>query len=1590
MADNIIKVGVEVSDNGTAGKTTKNVENLKDVVVQTEAAAKRTSKALSAMSMQGPGGATVSRAQQAGTSAAASQAYGVARGAIGTGAEGRDFAKQSQGLGGLVRVYATFAANLFAATAAFQALSNAMDTSNMIKGLDQLGAQSGKNLGTLAKNLVNVTDGAISVREAMEAVAKTSAAGMSSQDILRLGKAAKTVSVALGVDMSDAVSRLSRGITKLEPELLDELGIFVRVDKAAADYALKLNKSALSLTDFEKRQAFANAVLTEAEKKFGSIDVDANPFSKLLATLKNVSQSTLEFVNIFLAPVVKLLSESPTALLAILTGIGAVLLKQAIPAITQFRENLRRAADESAARAADIKDTLVALKQLNQQQITFRLSESAKNLGKEVESALAGARETFNKGIRLGGEQVKDIISKQAQDLTEADLSKLRARQKMFATTATGKEPGSAAAEQYAERAQKVGAIADALEKARGKQAELNAEIERQAAAARKVGFTEGMINRIAESTERSAKKFQILANAVENVKIIGPLKSFQLLRAEIALSSVSFSGFQAKLLMVRGAIAITTATIGLMAAAFGNIVMGVAGVISILGLLSSWFGKNSVEAQAASSALDTITESAKNVDRTLLAINKKDFLGQLSAESLSARSTAFESLAASMVDGIQKVKEEIDNRNWMDKATNWLASWVDKDTETKMAASLTTALDRVVLAAGNTLDLEPLRKQLTELLKLEASASFAEIKKAYAAAPIDIKLEGAELFDKAGKSFKAAAQSALDFNQQMMATSKIYDEIGTKFQVSDMMAKFGEAQAKQAITLTGELGSTNNALAAMLGILGDVNKLRLFPAETATRLLSMKQNLESISEQYQQNKVDLLAEKAALTAANAELQKRINLVAEATAQGTGGQALQDRLAELGKAQQKKQVLQTQVDLREQANQDFNKAIKIYSQEFKTAASESFIEGSKRVGQSILESFSKAQGIIKSAILAIFPDTKTTINEQSKLAQQQFDLDITRLKSEQNLINSQERLRLAYEASERKKGVESKQISEPESKMLEAFETLQKAFMAGELSPKQALAQYDVLAKESAGLNSKAIMNSAQNALALINRQSGVSGQIQEKGAGKQAEEISRVSKLTQLDSKERVRLIDVEIDKITRAQELLNLSTPGLTQLEALVKQQELAQLKADEDFKKAAEPIATKIGEAVKLGQKDQVGEQLVLLRNLTNQKELTDEQRKLVNSILIGREKINDQLQKEKQLSEQTNALSAIGNKIAEDNLAYEEQKLGYLQSTGAITADQAQEQKKLIDLKRIDLSVELEKLQAVTSYLDKIRDIRKQLADPAGVTEAKRTELSAQAANAAALLSATLDAADKGASLRRKSVELLASGDERTTEYARTFENTVMSMSDALVDFALTGKQSFGQMIESMIIGLIKFESQMMITKAFAGVGGFAGIAGSVVGALFGSGTIDPGDVGGNIFGPGDMAFTAKGAAYDSGVQMFAKGGAFTNTVVTKPTMFAFAKGAGVMGEAGPEAIMPLKRGANGSLGVQGGQPANVEVVVNNYGSEKATTRETTDSRGNRKIEVQIGEMVASEMQRPNSAMQGTMRNTFGVAPMLTRR
>ncbi|EBW8391934.1 phage tail tape measure protein [Salmonella enterica subsp. enterica serovar Florida] len=105
--------------------------------------------------------------------------------------------------------------------------------------------------------------------------------------------------------------------------------------------------------------------------------------------------------------------------------------------------------------------------------------------------------------------------------------------------------------------------------------------------------------------------------------------------------------------------------------------------------------------------------------------------------------------------------------------------------------------------------------------------------------------------------------------------------------------------------------------------------------------------------------------------------------------------------------------------------------------------------------------------------------------------------------------------------------------------------------------------------------------------------------------------------------------------------------------------------------------------------------------------------------------------------------------------------------------------------------------------------------------------------------------------------------------------------------------------------------------------------------------------------GGMFGAGAGAASGStpSGAYNSaasGIKLNAKGGAYaseslsaySNSIVSTPTYFAFAKGAGLMGEAGPEAIMPLTRSADGSLGVrmvgtQGATSGGGDIIIHQH-------------------------------------------------------
>lgn len=212
------------------------------------------------------------------------------------------------------------------------------------------------------------------------------------------------------------------------------------------------------------------------------------------------------------------------------------------------------------------------------------------------------------------------------------------------------------------------------------------------------------------------------------------------------------------------------------------------------------------------------------------------------------------------------------------------------------------------------------------------------------------------------------------------------------------------------------------------------------------------------------------------------------------------------------------------------------------------------------------------------------------------------------------------------------------------------------------------------------------------------------------------------------------------------------------------------------------------------------------------------------------------------------------------------------------------------------------------------------------------------------------------------------------------FGRTQEvvsNAFQGMEDALVRFVTTGKLSFADLVDSILQDL----ARLMIQRAI-----IAPIADTLSGFLpsFGmSGGGGDTTLGG--YTGGDMLGNAKGNVFETPSLH-----RYVNQVHDTPQFFQFARG-GVFAEAGPEAIMPLARDSSGRLGVQAsGAGGGVSVEVHNYSGAQAQTRESTDSRGNRRIEVIVGEMIAGEMTRPGSAVNYATRTSFGLRPQMIMR
>ena len=331
---------------------------------------------------------------------------------------------------GIVPAYAILASNVFALTAAFNFLKRAFDVQALQDSQIAFAESTGIALSGITQRLREASDGMLGFREAAEASAIGLAKGFSPSQLEELAEGARKASTALGRDFQDAFDRLVRGASKAEPELLDELGITLRLEEATQRYADAIGKNRKELNAYERSQAVLIETQRQLNRNFGDVEAISNPFIVLSKTfedlVKNVTGAVLPVFTAF----AEIISRNAIAAVAVFGALGVSILKTIIPT-DSLKETFGNFFDTQQERV----DNAIADQQAFQAEIERTdqaLRDSSKDAGKKAaRSALSeGGKDAqksailqkMKKGIELTPQELG--ILKRSLKKAEAEYNK--------------------------------------------------------------------------------------------------------------------------------------------------------------------------------------------------------------------------------------------------------------------------------------------------------------------------------------------------------------------------------------------------------------------------------------------------------------------------------------------------------------------------------------------------------------------------------------------------------------------------------------------------------------------------------------------------------------------------------------------------------------------------------------------------------------------------------------------------------------------------------------------------------------------------------------------------------------------------------------------------------------------------------------------------------------------------------------------------------------------------------------------------------------------------------------------------------------
>ena len=1533
MTGNVVNVELKL--------TAKGVEEQRKATAEIANNLERANKAGSTAavrSVTAPGNGAILSATKAST-AINEREYGMVRGSVGTGAAGRDFAKQAQGLGGLVALYATFAANIFAVGAAYEALNKAAAAERLTKATEMMSVQVGVNLKSISNNLIEASGNALSFQDAMQFTNIGTSAGLAGKQIESLTKIARGAASALGRDVNDSIRRIIQGTAKQEQEILDELGIFVKSKQAFDKYAQAIGVKVDALTGTQRTQAYANEVERLGKKWEAFAEID-DPFSRFSATGKNALNDLLQGINTVIKPILSLFAESEGAIKSLIVLISTALVKKALPELGNVLTNLFKF--DKTKISKEFEDLKAKLEK-EYSNITNSLAKKQKEFSKLVipeinSSAILGASGAM--GYTRGVSEQKGISNtKLINTFTAEDISRFKT---------------------YEDVQKGVSVILkEQLANKKTQAATLETLISR------------GIVEK--ETTYQSVvlgKEANIVASNIFKLieaRNAGLITSVQLEKEVLALTTQQTLAKQK---------------------------------LDSLPDQKSIEKASSVLEVADFSVTEEDLEDAAGVITDTNAIIENSAAKQLNAEAnLTAAAAGATNSEALLANTISSERNSIAGLRLQGSLILTAAAMKVKAAAT-MSATVSAELMTIAMEKGMVATM----KQTVAAL---ASATTGLIGFAMGTRTA---AEAMTLMGTAAKGLMATLNMGFMVIMILITVYQLLEEQIKKIlpEWAKMLLGMDEG-SKKAQAAKEKLDEYNKSLgysAAQMQMLNEVRSKGFESIEEEARYAdTLLKNILNTTEAYKK----YTEEKQAAAA-----EDRLD-----TARKAGGKSFSEdayRLRELAEAYKDLIPAETTVRMKVLAE---NMAIATgYMANAKKGTADYVYWENRRI-EAMTEAARINNDIVLPTTQKYASDTAASASAVNLLSKEFEVLGDSAKKARDPVLNLGEHGKVVYTNLS---NIFSSSVTSA-STFTDTLYSLSGVIQQGGIGASKAAILYSILGNIQVSISRRlrqGTLSPEQTAEAWRAAIAEMKGQIDAASLGlagiMDKPTKTKTPKEYTKEAQQGFRELTAVINSAKLAQKTFDLESAntkaindrttsilGYKNATTIAEEENTAVLKSEKDKQLAILSAFSTYKREIERSSstEESRGTALTAYQNAINEALASETASDAAAKLATANNQVTSALTQQSQAYELLSAKRSANNTLADQELEQLEAYVAIYNSKLSLSKEdqEYEDRAKTVRSAALKYAQDLQKIEDDTAK--KINDTKTKSTDSSGVLTVNK-DAYVEAINnilalgdvskttAADVLNHNVSMADSvilastAAAERSKSMLLGAQDgfkeyDSSIKDFASSTKEVVTNafkgMEDALLNFVKTGKLDFASLADSIISDLIRIQIQKNIMPGLS-AGMDAGV--SFISSLFAAN--------GAVF-DGNSTF-AKGGVFGN-TEKFAKGGTFTNSIVSSPTVFKFAQGTGLMGEAGPEAIMPLKRDSNGTLGVranvQQSKPANVTINIVES-AEKAGTQERKMDNGTDMITVfveKVKSAIASDISRGRGAVTGALSKTYGL-------